>query len=384
MLRTLAILVAAVLCLPGGLCAQGGAICIYADAAGTDCNPSDTTPSDLALYVVHALTPGATASQFAAPQPGCMVGASWLSDTVVFPVTVGNSQTGVAIGYGTCLSGPIHVLTINYVTGGTTTADCPYSVIPHPDRDLVEMTDCSHAIKPATGGVSYLNSTTTCQCVELPAPPVLDYLPEGISVGHLDEKRTFDIRNRGGGTLTWTVADDQDWMSVDPASGTGEQTITVTVDRTGLPGGSYLGHIDVHSNGGNATMYSSMTVVWPPLNNELEVTPDSLFFGSLATQLDFNVAWNAGELILYEATPQDAWISVLPPGGLTGPGRSAATVEVTIDRHGLPLGSHEGRVLIETAQGDRWVWVFMDVTTLSPRVATEKTTWGRVKALYGI
>ncbi len=91
----LALLAGVVLFLiPAVVLAQvGGAICFFADPAGSDCTLSDTTPGTLTIHVVHTGTPGATAVQFSAPKPACMVGATWLDDTWVFPVTIGDSQT---------------------------------------------------------------------------------------------------------------------------------------------------------------------------------------------------------------------------------------------------------------------------------------------------
>ena len=82
--------------------AQGGFIGIFGDAAGTDCNLWDKGPGLCLYYVFHMMAPGVTASQWSAPAPSCFP-SIWLSDTAMFPVTIGSSQTGVAIGYGACL-----------------------------------------------------------------------------------------------------------------------------------------------------------------------------------------------------------------------------------------------------------------------------------------
>ncbi len=54
--------------------------------------------------------------------------------------------------------------------------------------------------------------------------------------------QTFTITNSGSGTLSYTVADNQTWCSVSPASGssTGEaDTITVSIETSGLTAGAY-------------------------------------------------------------------------------------------------------------------------------------------------
>jgi len=146
--------------------AQGGSIGVFSDAAGTSCNLIDGAAGLLSFYVVHTLTPGASASQFIAPAPACMLGASYLSDTAPFSVTIGNSQNGVAIGYGACLAAPIHILTINFFGGGLTTPCCYYGVFPDPlvAAGQIEVVDCAENLLFATGGEGVINPDATCQC----------------------------------------------------------------------------------------------------------------------------------------------------------------------------------------------------------------------------
>ena len=105
---------------------------LFADPAGTSLTFHDTGSELLSIYVVVINTPGAAAVGFSAPLPDCFLGASYLTDTFVYPITLGNSQTGIGIGFGTCITGPIHVLTIHVLTAGLTERCCPYPVIPDP------------------------------------------------------------------------------------------------------------------------------------------------------------------------------------------------------------------------------------------------------------
>jgi len=72
------------------------------------------------------------------------------------------------------------------------------------------------------------------------------------AVGSITAKtESFSISNSGSGTLDWTVtvngADNADWLSVYPSSGTGSGTVTVTIDPSGLSVGSYSGTVTVSS-----------------------------------------------------------------------------------------------------------------------------------------
>ncbi|MFQ5511089.1 MAG: hypothetical protein ACE5EO_04505, partial [Candidatus Krumholzibacteriia bacterium] len=150
--------------LPSG--GNAGVIGLFADPAGADCNLQDAAPGLLPVYVVHTLTPGATASQFAAPIPACWTGAVYLSDTGVWPIAIGNSQTGVAIGYGTCLASPIHILTINYFVQGGGALCCPYDVLPDPraPSGQIEVVDCSNLLGIGTGREAVINPSGGCLC----------------------------------------------------------------------------------------------------------------------------------------------------------------------------------------------------------------------------
>ncbi len=149
--------------------AQAGIISIFGDVAGNSCNLVDTNnPNN--FFLVHMVTPGATAIQFQAALPACYQGI-WLSDQKPYPVTVGDSQTGVSVAYGSCVSAPIHVLTV-VAFGGGTPACCMYPITPDPGSasGTIEVTDCSfvdHTGVPSYNGI--INSNATCVCGD---PPV--------------------------------------------------------------------------------------------------------------------------------------------------------------------------------------------------------------------
>ena len=76
-----------------------------------------------------------------------------------------------------------------------------------------------------------------------------------------------------GGTLNWTVSDDVSWLTVSPASGSSNSTLTASVNTAGLATGTLTGTITVSSTGAssktiavtltvNAPMTSSATLLW--------------------------------------------------------------------------------------------------------------------------
>ncbi|UCG52785.1 MAG: hypothetical protein JSW58_04325 [Candidatus Latescibacterota bacterium] len=152
----------------------GGGIGLSSDTQGIDCNLWDMVAGLGSYYVVHKTIPGsitcATACQFWAPSPACNMG-TYLSDTAVWPVTIGNSQTGVAIGYGSPQVLPVHVLTINFFNSGLTGACCQYDVFADPavPSGMIEVVDCNNVLHYGVGICAVINPDASCPCWATPA-----------------------------------------------------------------------------------------------------------------------------------------------------------------------------------------------------------------------
>jgi hypothetical protein len=72
------------------------------------------------------------------------------------------------------------------------------------------------------------------------------------------------VSNTGGGTLTYSVTDDQPWLSASPASGTAPGTVSVTINPAGLAPGSYTGTVTVTpSTGPPQTVAVGLAVAAP-------------------------------------------------------------------------------------------------------------------------
>lgn len=149
-----------------GAFGQAGMIGVFSDPGGTDCGLYDSGPALAVAYVVHVNAPGATASQFRVAS-GDGFNCAWLGDTTNFPTYIGNSQDGISIAYGSCLSSPIHILSINYFCQGLSET-CSWLYI-CPDYSAptgqIEVVDCNYNKLIATGGVLWVNPDwVTCGC----------------------------------------------------------------------------------------------------------------------------------------------------------------------------------------------------------------------------
>ena len=158
--------VACVIFAATGASAQAGYIGIFSDPGGTDCGLVDAAPGLAIAYVVHVNTPGATASQFRVAS-GDGFDCIWLGDQSLFPIIIGNSIDGISIAYGSCLSSPIHILSINYFCSGLSATCSWLHICPDPlaPTGFIEVVDCNQQKLIASGGVLWVNPDwITCGC----------------------------------------------------------------------------------------------------------------------------------------------------------------------------------------------------------------------------
>jgi hypothetical protein len=100
---------------------------------------------------------------------------------------------------------------------------------------------------------------------------------------------TFTIANGGGGTLTYTVAENVSWLSIDTTEGTstGEaDPVTISYNTAGLATGPYTGTITIAGSGADntpQTVVVNLTVTPPPF------APCDFDFDHDVDQADFGV-----------------------------------------------------------------------------------------------
>lgn len=115
-------------------------------------------------------------------------------------------------------------------------------------------TECILRIRDAADGSPYDLSnhpfTITTQTV-----PALSVTPLQLDFSTAYNLLSFEIRNTGGGVLTWSVAENPNkpWLvSLDPGAGSGDDTVKVTVNRALLTSAKDSTMVDITSNGGSA------------------------------------------------------------------------------------------------------------------------------------
>ena len=229
-------------------------------------------------------------------------------------------------------------------------------------------------VDDVNNGTVTISAPTPVLCT---APDPLDYnfgnVPEG-------ETRdwTFDITNCGDPTttLTWTVSDDQTWITMNPAGGTTTtetDTVTVTIDTTGLAcGTTHTGTITVNSDGGTKTGTITVTVV-SSIAPVLCTAPDPLDynFGNVpegeTRDWTFDIT-NCGDpttTLTWTVSDDQTWITMNPAGGTTT--TETDTVTVTIDTTGLACGTtHTGTITVNSDGGTKTGTISVYVLTPTP------------------
>jgi len=186
------------------------------------------------------------------------------------------------------------------------------------------------------------------------APPLLGYNPGSLDYGLTQTLKFLNVFNAGDGLLSWTVTPLATWVSAFPTGGTGDATIAVEIDRTGLPPGSHSTLVNISSNGGNASVPVTMQIPAPvPV---LGLSPTAFTLGASQTQ-QFLQIFNAGTgTLFWDVASNVPWMSVFPDSGVDG-----GLVTVTVDRTGLGDGTYNGTVHVTSNGGNADVAVTMIV-----------------------
>ncbi len=154
----------------------GGVIGLYSDTQGVDCGVLDAAPGVLEVYVVHSLASDEIDGVcFAVPIPTCAAGLMYIGDrpTGLDPEhsVFGSSPVGVGVAYGACFptTPALHILTIVYISDGTSQSCCPLQVsravgdefLPYPNPGA---STCHNLLVPVEPGTAYLNPNASCMC----------------------------------------------------------------------------------------------------------------------------------------------------------------------------------------------------------------------------
>ncbi|MGH1362035.1 MAG: PKD domain-containing protein [Calditrichia bacterium] len=157
-----------------------------------------------------------------------------------------------------------------------------------------------------------------------------------LSFSGLVDQQTLTLKNLVPGTLTYGITSDKNWLTTTPISGSfdsGEETITVAVDRNNEPFGTQYGHLFIESNGGKDTLLVAMTVTNPNAP-QIFVPVNSLDFGSSIINYQLPLSNSGVGTLTWEISDNVSWLEAGLESGIIA---SEATISVplTVDRSGL-------------------------------------------------
>jgi hypothetical protein len=193
----------------------------------------------------------------------------------------------------------------------------------------------------------------------IPLPPSLTVSPSSLSFsgtqgGPNPASQTMDITNAetSGGTMSWTAASNQSWLSVTPGSGNAPSTVTVSIATSGLAQGNYSGTVTITAPGatGSPKVVPVSLSVLAPVPPSLDVSPTTLSFtgvagGSNPAPRTLTVSNLGGGTINWTASANQPWLAAAPAAG-TAP----SSISVSVSTAGLTPGSYNGTVTV-TAPG---------------------------------
>ncbi len=152
------------------------------------------------------------------------------------------------------------------------------------------------------------------------------------------------------------------WLSVSPASGQMPATVSITVDATTLPAGTYQGSVEISAPAATPSLITiavtfTVTPAQPP---SLSVQPSSFSFqvvgGASAPPAQSLRIENAGGGTLnwtaQAATVGGSWLAISPTGGA-----APARLQVSANPSGLAAGSYAGSITVSSATTNQSVTV---------------------------
>ncbi|MBC8185658.1 BACON domain-containing protein, partial [candidate division KSB1 bacterium] len=200
-------------------------------------------------------------------------------------------------------------ITVNPASGSTSFETDQLNV-------TVDRANLAAGIHTGTITVTSNGGTETISVTASKEVPDLFVSTTSLDFGSSVTNGSFNITNRGSGTLTWSVGADRTWINVDPADGsttTETDPVSVTVDLSSLGAGTYTGTITVTSNGGTATISVTASKEVP----DLAVSTNTLDFSSSETIKKFNISNIGNGTLTWDVGADKNWISVNPTSGST-------------------------------------------------------------------
>ncbi len=158
-----------------------------------------------------------------------------------------------------------------------------------------------------------------------PTNPTISLAPmafsfDAVQGGANPPSQTLTITNTGAGTLNWTAAAASGWLDVNPASGTGDGSIDVSVDITGLTAGTYTDTVTISDPAAtNNPQKAPVTLIIAEPPPTIVLNPTSFTYtvtqGDVLADDELSVTNSGGGTLNWTASHVAGWLSLNPASG---------------------------------------------------------------------
>ncbi len=165
--------------------------------------------------------------------------------------------------------------------------------------------------------------------------------------GSTPSPQVLTVSNRGRGTLNWSAATNTSWLALNPASGTGNGTVTISPVNDSLGVGTHTGNIILSAPGAQpVSVPVTFTVTPAPVPPAIGVSSPNLSFiaqqsGNNPVPQVVSIRNTGGGMLSWTASDNAGWLAVSPTSG-TGNG----TVTITPILGSLGVGTHTGTITL--------------------------------------
>ena len=225
-------------------------------------------------------------------------------------------------------------------------------------------------------GATTVTIPVTFTVTAAPVPPAIGASPTSLTFtaqqgSSSPTTQTLNVSNTGGGTLSWSASPNNTWLTVSPASGTGNRAITVSPTTGALTAGSYSASITLSATGAaSLTVPVTFTVTAAPT---ITLSPSTLAFTSTqggASPANQTIALtNAGGTVSWTVSDNASWLSVSPASG-----SNSNTLTATVDTTGLAAATYNAIITV-TPTGSVAKTMAVTLTVTAPTTASITLTW---------
>jgi len=256
------------------------------------------------------------------------------------------------------------------------------------DNGTITLTAVTGSLTTGTHNTTVTLRATGASTVTVPvsvtitAPPAISISPSSLSFTTTQgaanpSPKTFSIRNTGGGTLTWSLTDNQGWLTMSSQSGTTTtetDPITVSVNTSGLQPNTYNASITVTVTGASPTTIPvSVTVTAQPA---ISISPSSLSF--TATQgaanpssKTFSIRNTGSGTLTWSLTDNQSWLTVNSSSGTTT--TETDSVTVSINTGSLQADTYNASIIVAATGASNTPQTIPVTLTLNPPATSSAT-----------